>query len=63
MLGTVFVVVMTLMLFAPLSTWAHRRQCEVLERDAVNRSGKISTSVCNTVKYKKFRKPDEGRIP
>jgi hypothetical protein len=43
MLGTVLVVVMTLMLFAPLFTWAHRRPCEVLEKEAVNSSRKIST--------------------
>lgn len=41
MLGTVLIVVMTLMLFGPLSTWPHRRQCEVFEKEVVNRSRKI----------------------
>ena len=43
MLGTVLIVIVIVMLFGSLPTWSQRRPCEVLERDAVNRSGKIST--------------------
>ena len=41
MLGTVLIVIVILMLSSLLSTWPHRRQCEVFAKEAVNRSRKI----------------------